>query len=355
VQERGDAVKEKQTTETAYSRAGVNIDAGMDAVKLMGSAVRSTWDENVCCDYGAFAGLYDLAKAGCGRDILAVTIDGVGTKLKIATMMGRYDTVGQDLVNHCVDDLLVQRARPLIFADYFASSCITPEHVAETVQGMAEACRAVGCNLLAGETAEMPGVYCEGEIDLVGCMIGIVRKTDVDGVPPIAPGDVLLGLPSTGLHTNGYSLARHLLFKEEGLTVDSRVPDLGCTVGEELLKIHREYLSAIEPFLGDKRVHGLAHITGGGLYDNVRRVLPDGCDARIDTSTWEPLPIFRLLRTIGELTIEEAYRALNMGIGLVLIVDGAAADGIRTTLETHSHETFVIGDISKGDGSVRLQ
>jgi len=347
-------VKDKQTTETAYSRAGVNIDAGMDAVKLMGSAVRSTWDENVCCDYGAFAGLYDLAKAGCGRDILAVTIDGVGTKLKIAAMQGRYDTVGQDLVNHCVDDLLVQRARPLIFADYFASAAITAEHVAETVQGMAEACRVIGCNLLAGETAEMPGVYCVGEIDLVGCMIGIVRKDDVDGVPPIGPGDVLLGLPSTGLHTNGYSLARHLLFEEEGLTVDSRVPDLGCTVGEELLKIHREYLSAVEPLLGDNHLHGLAHITGGGLYDNVARVLPESCDAQINVSSWEPLPIFKFLESIGELTIGEAYRALNMGIGLVLIVDRGAASGIKKALETNGHETFVIGHVSKGDGSVHI-
>jgi len=339
-------------TNDAYARAGVDIDAGMDAVKLMGEAVRSTWDENVCCQYGAFAGLYDLAETQCGRDVLAVTVDGVGTKIKVASMTGRYDSVGADLVNHCVDDLLVSRARPILFADYFASSEIAPEMVAQAVGGMAGACREVGCCLVAGETAEMPGVYCEGEFDLVGCMIGIARKDELDAVRPIVPGDVLIGLSSTGLHTNGYSLARHLLFEEAGYAVGTEHPDLGCTVGEALLAVHREYLTAVGPLLGHPAVHGLAHITGGGLYDNIRRILPEGCRARIDKSTWEPLPIFELLRSIGKLSDREAYRSLNMGIGLVLLVAAEAADDVRASLASRGETPIVMGELTAGETSV---
>jgi len=339
----------------AYARAGVDIDAGMDAVKLMGEAVRSTWDENVCCQYGAFAGLYDLAKTQCGRDVLAVTVDGVGTKIKVASMAGRYDSVGADLVNHCVDDLLVSRARPILFADYFASSKIAPEMVAQAVAGMAGACREVGCSLVAGETAEMPGVYCEGEFDLVGCMIGIARKDELDAAEPIVPGDVLIGLPSTGLHTNGYSLARHLLFEEAGYRVDTEHPDLGCTVGEALLAVHREYLTAIDPLLGHAGVHGLAHITGGGLYDNIKRILPDGCQARIEKSTWEPLPIFELLCSIGKLSDREAYRSLNMGVGLVLIVAADAADEVEASLVSRGESPLVIGELIAGETGVMIE
>ncbi len=338
----------------AYARAGVDIDAGMDAVKLMGEAVRSTWDDNVCCQYGAFAGLYDLARSQCGRDVLAVTVDGVGTKIKVASMAGRFDSVGADLVNHCVDDLLVSRARPILFADYFASSKILPEMVAAAVGGMAAACRQVGCALVAGETAEMPGVYCEGEFDLVGCMIGVAKKDELDAVQPIVPGDVLIGLPSTGLHTNGYSLARHLCFEEAGYTVDSEPADLGCTVGEALLAVHKEYLTAIDPLLGHPAVHGLAHITGGGLFDNIQRILPDGCQARIDKGTWEPLPIFRLLCGIGKLSDREAYRSLNMGIGLVLVAAADAADEVGASLASGGHGPVAIGAVSAGDRSVRI-
>ena len=336
-----------------YAEAGVNIDAGQDAVRLMGDAVRSTWDENVLGRYGAFAGLYDLSGREHG-DILAVTIDGVGTKLKVAVMCGAYASVGMDIVNHCTDDLLVQRARPLLFADYFASSSLTPEIVAEAVSGMAEACRVVGANLIGGETAEMPGVYLEGEIDLAGCMIGVARRDEITDVPPIAPGDVLIGLSSTGLHTNGYSLARHLLFDKAKMDVTTEVPELGCSVGEELLNVHREYLTLLSPHLGDKRVHGLAHITGGGLIDNVLRVLPEGCQAHIDKSSWEPLPIFGLLRSIGDLSDDEAHRALNMGIGVVLVVDPAAADELAEKLGSGDSSVVVIGEVRAGDTAVFL-
>lgn len=337
---------------STYADAGVDIDAGQDAVRLMGDAVRSTWDKNVLGRYGAFAGLYGFSEKEHG-DVLAVTIDGVGTKLKVAVMCGTYASVGMDIVNHCTDDLLVQRARPLLFADYFASSLLKPEMVAETVGGMASACRKVGCSLIGGETAEMPGVYHEGEIDLVGCMVGIARRDEIEGVPPVIPGDVLIGLGSTGLHTNGYSLARHLLFERAGMNVDTQVPELGCSVGEELLKVHREYLTLLGPHLADKRVHALAHITGGGLFDNVLRVLPQGCQAHIDTSSWETPSIFQLLQSIGELPDEEAYRALNMGIGMVLAVDSAAADEILRKL-SGGGSSAVVGEIRAGETGVFL-
>ena len=338
----------------AYTKAGVNIDAGADAVRLMKDAVRSTWDAGVLGRYGAFAGLYDPAKVGRHGDILAVTIDSVGTKVKIAVMCGRFDTVGTDIVNHCTDDLLVQRARPLLFADYYASSSLEPEAVAEAVRGMSEACRAVGCNLIAGETAEMPGVYRDREIDIVGCMIGTARRAEIEAAPPVAPGDVLIGIASSGLHTNGYSLARHLLFEKAGMDVDTHVPELGCSVGEELLKVHREYLSVLDPFLSDKRVHGLAHITGGGLFDNVLRILPDGCQARIEKAAWKPQPIFQLLRSLGELSDEEAYRVFNMGIGMVVAAKRQAAGELLDAFGRDGAPAFVIGEAAVGEPSVIL-
>jgi len=337
-----------------YGDSGVDIDAGQKAVELMGQAVRSTWDENVLGRYGAFAGLYRLPAGAERGDVLAVTIDGVGTKLKVAVMCERYDSVGMDLVNHCTGDLLVQRARPLAFADYFASCKLGPEVVAEAVRGMSEACLIVGCSLIAGETAEMPDVYCEGEIDLVGCMIGLAKSDEIMDVPPIAPGDVLIGLASSGLHTNGYSLARHLLFEDAGMYVDTHLPELGGTVGEALLKVHREYLTALEPFLGNERLHGLAHITGGGIFDNVQRVLPEGCRAVVEKASWDPLPIFKTLVRLGNLSDEEAYRVFNMGIGMVLAVDPDAADDLLRGLNESSAGARVIGEIRPGDRGVEL-
>ncbi len=345
---------EQQRKRDTYAKAGVDIDAGQDAVRLMGDAVRSTWDDNVLGRYGAFAGLYDMAGSSARGDVLAVTIDGVGTKLKVAVMCDRYDSVGMDLVNHCTDDLLVQRARPLLFADYFASSSLSPQVVADAVGGMAEACRVVGCGLIGGETAEMPGVYHEGEIDLVGCMIGVARKSEIMDVPPVAPGDVLIGLGSTGLHTNGYSLARHLLFETAGMDVTTEVPELGCTVGNELLKVHREYLTVLEPHLADPRLHGLAHITGGGLLDNVARVLPEGCRAHVDGSSWDPLPIFKMLVSLGGLSDDEAYRALNMGVGMVLMVDPSFADEAAGALTSGDLPVFTMGEVRAGETGVTI-
>ncbi|MFH1501683.1 MAG: phosphoribosylformylglycinamidine cyclo-ligase [Candidatus Eisenbacteria bacterium] len=335
-----------------YSRAGVDIDAGREAVDLMKDAVRSTWGPAVLAEYGGFAGLFDIAD--CSHDVLAMTIDGVGTKLKVASMCGRYDSIGMDIVNHCTDDLLVQRARPLLFADYFASSSLEPRMVAEAVGGMAEACRALRCSLIAGETAEMPGVYCEGEFDIVGCMLGTVSRTTLDGIQPVVPGDVLIGLPSTGLHTNGYSLARHVIFEKAGMDVDTEVPELGCTIGEALLAVHREYLTVLEPHLADARIHAMAHITGGGFFDNIERVLPKGCQARIDKSSWEPPPIFRLLCDIGKLDDSEAYRVFNMGIGLVVVVERGSEVEFLSSLSRDGLRATVVGEVAADSRGVFL-
>jgi phosphoribosylformylglycinamidine cyclo-ligase len=269
-------------------------------------------------------------------------------------MCERYASVGMDLVNHCTNDLLVQRATPLLFADYFASCALGPEIVAEAVSGMSEACRAVDCVLIAGETAEMPGVYCEGEIDLVGCMIGLAQSSDVMDTPAVTPGDVLIGLPSTGLHTNGYSLARHILFHEAGMYVETRVPELEGTLGEELLTVHREYLTVLRPHLGSRRIHGLVHITGGGFFDNIARILPDGCEAVVQKSSWDPLPIFKLLVSLGDLPDEEAYRVFNMGIGMVVVVDSDAADDLLDEFSAPSAPAVVIGEVRVGEAGVVL-
>jgi phosphoribosylformylglycinamidine cyclo-ligase len=346
---------QKPAPKDAYAASGVDIDAGQEAVKLMRSAVRSTWDARVLGQYGAFAGLYDISQPGISGDVLAVTIDGVGTKLKVAVMCGRYDSVGSDLVNHCVNDLLVQRARPLLFADYFASARIDPAVVAEAVRGMSEACRVVGCSLIAGETAEMPGVYEDNEIDLAGCMIGLARKDELAAIQPVAPGDVLIGLDSSGLHTNGYSLARRLIFEKAGMTVETHVPELGRTVGEELLQVHREYLTALGDSLADRRVHALAHLTGGGFFENILRVLPEGCQAQIDTTSWRPLPVFELLRSLGALSDDEAYRVFNMGIGMVVVADRSGADEFVKAFNGSGYPSQIIGEVLPGEARVVLR
>jgi phosphoribosylformylglycinamidine cyclo-ligase len=338
--------------DAAYSRSGVSIESGRDAVRLMKSSVESTWNGSVIGGYGAFAGLYRIGDVSDKGDVLAVTIDGVGTKLKVAALCGIYDSVGMDIVYHCTNDLLPARARPVVFADYFGCSTLSPEVVSEAVRGMSEACVTVGCSLIAGETAEMPGVYCEGESDIVGCMMGLARESELASIPPVAPGDVLVGLESSGLHTNGYSLARNLLFEKADLKVDTHVPELGRTVGEELLKVHREYLTVLEPLLGDSCLHALAHITGGGLIDNVARILPDGCAAHVERDSWEPLPVFQYLKALGDLTDDEAYRVFNMGIGMVLVVETEHVDAVLGSLSGAGVTAHVIGAVRDGQQDV---
>ncbi len=332
-----------------YSDSGVNIDAATEALSRAKESVRSTWDARVRSDVGSFGGLYSPAPGG---PLLVASVDGVGTKVKIATMAGRFDTVGQDLVNHCVDDILVQGAEPLFFLDYFATDKLADGMLEQVIEGFAQACRENGCALLGGETAEMPGVYPEGEFDLAGCIVGQVAEEHLIDGSAIRPGDALWGLPSTGLHTNGYSLARKVFFEVAGHDVDTHLDDLGGTVGDALLAVHRSYLEPVRALwrdLGRDAVHGLAHITGGGFYDNVPRVIPDGCCARIDTRSWDVPAVFRMMAEIGEVEPAEMYRVFNMGMGLVMAI---APDADEAALRAVG--AVPVGEVVAGDDKVEV-
>jgi len=317
--------------ENAYKKAGVDIDAATEAVERIKAHVRSTFTKETISDIGLFSGLTSLQRIKKYKaPVLVQSIDGVGTKLMIAEAVGRFDTVGQCLVNHCVNDILAQGAEPLTFLNYVASLKLKPEVNEEIVKGMAIACREVGCAMVGGETAEMPGVYRKGRHDLVGCITGIVERDRVIDGSKIEEGDVLIGLPSNGLHTNGYSLARKAL-KTAGLKVNEYVEELGCTVGEELLKIHKCYFSQVYPLIQQFDIHGIAHITGGGLIDNIARLLPDGLFARISYK-WPVPPVFQMIQEIEKVSWSEMQRVFNLGIGLVLIVPFEQVKLIRVAL-----------------------
>ncbi len=333
-----------------YSDSGVDIDAATRALARSKEAVRSTWDGRVRNELGAFGGLFQAAE---GEPLMVASVDGVGTKVMVARLAGRYDTVGQDLVNHCVDDILVQGAEPLFFLDYFATSKLQEEVLPEIIGGFARACRENGCALLGGETAEMPGVYGEGEFDLAGTIVGRVREEDVIDGSRISGGDRVWGLPSTGLHTNGYSLARAVLLDKAGFAVDDKPEVLGgVSVGDALLAVHRSYLNdlrAIWSVLGRPAVHGLIHITGGGFYDNIPRVVPDGLCVEVDPTAWTPLPIFQLIAAKGGVADSEMYRVFNMGIGMVVVT------GPETDLTKVEGLTVIeIGTVGQGAEKVRL-
>ncbi len=333
-----------------YADSGVNIDAATRALTRSKEAIRSTWDGRVRNELGAFGGLFQAAE---GEPLMVASIDGVGTKVMVARLAGRYDTVGQDLVNHCVDDILVQGAEPLFFLDYFATSRLEEEVLPEIIAGFARGCRENGCALLGGETAEMPGVYGEGEFDLAGTIVGRVREEDVIDGSRIKVGDRVWGLPSTGLHTNGYSLARAVLLEKAGYKVADKPAALGGeSVGDALLAVHRSYLTdlrAVWSAWGRPAVHGLAHITGGGFYDNIPRVVPDGLCVEVDPSTWTPLPIFQLIADKGGVTPREMFRVFNMGIGMVVIT---APEADLTQVEGLSPTE--IGTVAAGSEKVRL-
>ena len=335
-----------------YRQSGVDIDAGNEAVRRIKSLARSTFTPGVLSDIGLFGGLFELDTAW-REPVLVASADGVGTKLKVAFRAGRHDTIGQDLVNHCVNDILVQGARPLFFLDYIATGRLSPAVVAEVVGGLALACRENGCALLGGETAEMPGFYADGEYDLAGFIVGAVERSRVIDGRRIAPGDRLIGVDSAGLHTNGYSLARRIVFDTLGLEVGSWIDQLGCTIGEALLAPHRSYLRLIEPLLGEDLLLGLAHITGGGLTENLPRILPAGTSARIDRRSWDPPPLFRFLQRAGDVPVEDMYRTFNMGIGLVVIVRPQhAQDVLDRFAAAGERRARVIGEMIEGDGRV---
>lgn len=302
-----------------YKSSGVDVDAGMEVVQRVKRLAGSTFTGGVLGGVGSFGGLYRPELSGMDDPVLVASADGVGTKLAVAFAAGVHTTVGVDLVNHCVNDVLAQGARPLFFLDYLATGRLSPDVAASVIEGVAAGCRQNGCALLGGETAEMPGFYADGQYDLAGFVVGLVERSRIIDGHAIAPGDVLVGLPSSGLHTNGYSLARRILFDELGLRVDSAVEALGCTVGEELLRTHRSYRAALRPVIETGCIKGIAHVTGGGLTDNVPRVLPAGCAAAIDPERWTRPAIFDFLRDQGEVPPADMYRTFNMGIGLVVV------------------------------------
>ncbi|HYM24161.1 MAG TPA: phosphoribosylformylglycinamidine cyclo-ligase [Vicinamibacterales bacterium] len=333
---------------TEYKAAGVDIDAGNETVRRITSLARATFTNGVLSDIGSFGGLFQLDRDRFREPVLVSSADGVGTKLKVAFMTGRHDTVGADLVNHCVNDILVQGAEPLFFLDYLATGRLSPSVAEQVIGGVARGCRENGCALIGGETAEMPGFYSDGEYDIAGFIVGVVEKSQVIDGRTIAPDDGLIALPSSGLHTNGYSLARRVLFGTSGLTADSYVTELGTTIGAALLAPHRSYLSAVRPLLEQRLVKGLAHITGGGITENVPRVLPPGCAAQIDRRSWTVPPIFRLLQERGDIGDDEMLRVFNMGIGLVIVCAAGDVDRTFASLERAGERPVRLGTIVPG-------
>jgi phosphoribosylformylglycinamidine cyclo-ligase len=332
----------------AYARAGVDVDLGNLVKRRIQARVKSTHGAEVLGKIGGFGGLFAPNFFGLREPVLVASVDGVGTKLKVAFAMNRHDSVGADLVNHCVNDIAVLGARPLFFLDYIGAEKLEPRVFDQLLTGFTKACRAAGCALIGGETAQMPGMYRRGEYDLAGCIVGVVDRAKLIDGTRIKPGDIVLGLASNGLHTNGYSLARKILFEQLGLKPGSRIRGLKHSLGEELLQVHRNY-QPILARLPHAMIHGLAHITGGGLIDNLPRVLPANCDAVIEIKTWRVPPIFEFLAENGKVDRQEMYQVFNMGIGMVAIVAGNDAEEAAHLLKAKP-----IGRITKGSGKTRL-
>ena len=333
-----------------YKSAGVDIDAGNETVRRIRALARSTFTSGVLSDIGSFGGLFQLEAGRFREPVLVASADGVGTKLKLAFLANRHDTVGVDLVNHCVNDILVQGAEPLFFLDYLATGRLSPEVAEAVVGGIVSACRDNGCALLGGETAEMPGFYGDGEYDLAGFVVGVVDREQLITGRAITAGDVLVGVPSSGLHTNGYSLARRLVLDQLGLRVDSHVPDLGCTVGEALMEPHRSYLPVVRPLLAGGRIKGMAHITGGGITENLARVLPHGTAAVVDAAAWEVPSLFRWLQQAGNVPMDDMMRTFNMGVGLVVVTARDNAEPLIEELAARGGRgARVIGEITPGE------
>ena len=341
-----------------YRSAGVDIDAGAEAVRRIRALARGTFTPGVLSEIGSFGGLFRPDLTGLADPVLVSSADGVGTKLKVAFLAGRHDTVGRDLVNHCVNDILVQGARPLFFLDYLATGRLAPDVTEAVVRGIAAACTENGCALLGGETAEMPGFYADGEYDLAGFVVGIADRARLIDGSRIRPGDAVIGLPSNGLHTNGYSLARRIVFDTLNLGVDSAPEGLDGRVGDVLLRTHRSYLSLVSPLLTEAggAVKAMAHVTGGGLTDNLPRVLPPGAGVDIDRHAWTPPPVFAFLQRHGALSDAEAFRTFNMGIGLVVFCAPEERDGLLAWFGRRGEPgAAVIGRVTDGDGAVRYR
>jgi len=326
-----------------YSEAGVNIAEADRAVASIRRMARSTFTKGVLTDIGSFGGCFQIPKLR--QPVLVSSVDGVGTKLKIAFATGRHDTIGEDLVNHCVNDIAVQGATPLFFLDYLAVGKLDAQVAAQIVSGIARGCKANQCALIGGETAEMPGMYLDGEYDLAGSITGIVEKSSIITGARVRTGDVLLALASTGLHTNGYSLARKLLFDIAKLRLDTHLPELGAVIGDELLKIHRSYLKPLQALAQNKLISGAAHITGGGITDNLPRVFPKGLAGFIDTGSWQPPPLFDLLRHIGDVPEDDWRQAFNLGVGMIFVVPQSKADQAIRELRRLREKPWIIGHV----------
>ena len=337
-----------------YKAAGVDIDAGNETVRRIRALARGTFTPGVLSDIGSFGGLFRFDRDRYQDPVLVSSADGVGTKLKIAFMMDKHDTVGADLVNHCVNDILVQGAEPLFFLDYLATGRLSPAVAEQVVSGVARACKENGCALIGGETAEMPGFYADGEYDIAGFIVGAVDKAKVIDGRSVVPGDVLIAVPSAGLHTNGYSLARRVCFELAGWKPDTFVRELGTTIGEALLAPHRSYLPLVRPLIERDWVKGLAHITGGGLTENLPRTLPEGCAAEIDLKAWTVPPLFQLLQQHGTIARDEMFRAFNMGVGLVIVCTSRDAERVINTLMLGGEaNAFRLGFVVAGERAVR--
>ncbi len=333
-----------------YKASGVDIDAGNEVVRRIKHLARSTATPGVLSDLGSFGGMFALDPSDAGGHVLVASADGVGTKLKVAFLADRHDTIGEDLVNHCVNDILVQGAQPLFFLDYLATGRLSPDVAVQIVEGVARGCRANGCALLGGETAEMPGFYADGEYDVAGFIVGRVDRSRVIDGRTIAPGDVLLGLASSGLHTNGYSLARRIVFEHLGLGVGAWVPELAATVGDALLATHRSYLRVVTAMIAAGGVKGLAHITGGGITDNLPRILPGGTAARIARGSWPVLPIFAFLGRAGQVPADDMFRTFNMGVGMIVACGPDDATRLAAVArEAGEADAWRIGEIVAGD------
>jgi phosphoribosylformylglycinamidine cyclo-ligase len=338
----------------SYRHSGVNIDAANEAKGRIRDLAKSTFNRQVLSDIGSFGALFRPDFRNASDPVLVSSADGVGTKLKVAFMTQTHNTVGRDLVAHCVNDILVQGARPLFFMDYIATGALDPNVVAAIVEGVARGCAEANCPLIGGETAEMPGFYASGEYDIAGFIVGWVDHAKIIDGSRIAPGDLLLGLPSVGLHTNGYSLARKLFFETAGYAPDTYVAELGCTAAQELLKPHQNYLPFLDESLDDGKIKGLAHITGGGLLENLPRILPDGCGAEIIRDSWPLPPVFRHLVQLGDLPDSESYRVFNMGIGMAIAVAPDDAATVRDEIAARGVEVYEIGRIVAGEKVVQV-
>jgi phosphoribosylformylglycinamidine cyclo-ligase len=338
----------------SYADAGVDIEAGDAAVERIKVLARSTFTDSVLSEIGSFGGFFKPKLTGLTNPVLVSSVDGVGTKLKLAFMTGVHNTVGEDLANHCVNDILVHGARALFFMDYIATGKLDPDVVARIVEGFSRGCRNAGMALIGGETAEMPGFYQDGEYDLAGFIVGIVDEGKIINGSTIEAGDVCIGLASNGLHTNGYTLARKVAFEVAGLKPGDLVPGLQVTIDAALMQVHRCYASVIHELIEDVEIHGMAHITGGGIPGNLRRIIPDGLSAVVHKANWPVPPLFRFLQSAGNVAEDEMYRAFNMGVGYVLVAPAKNADAVMAHLRDRNETAWRIGEVSRGESKVVL-